>query len=244
MIKTKLLIMTTILICLSTPSFAKDKDQATGDQGRAQKTAGVPKAVVTDNAYTFNEVIEGEVITHDYLIENKGNAPLKITDVRTSCGCTTAKRPETIAPGAQDRIVVKGNTRGYGGGKFNKTIRVFTNDPKQSEIQLKLSGPVAFFARIEPPYIFLQGGKEEVVQAEATITQNPKHPFHITTTELDHRLDGKIDVRLEQQKDDSYHIKVRNLATTPVSYHGRIIFKTDNPSHPELYMYMRGKIEG
>lgn len=243
MIKIKILLTTIILVCFAALALAGAKNQISGDPGQALKTDTAPKAVATETEYAFDEVVEGEVITHAYPIENHGDAPLKILDVRTSCGCTTAKRPDTIAPNARDQIIVKGNTSGYGGGNFNKTITVFTNDPNQSEIRLHLSGPVAFFARIEPPYISLKGSTTEQVQAEATITQNPKHPFRITAVELDHRLDGKIDVQLEEQK-AIYRLKVRNLIKTPGSYQGRIIFKTDNTAHPKLSMYMRGRIQG
>lgn len=243
MTKTKIFITTFFLICFAASAHADTQNQVSGNPGQALKTGARPKAVATETVYAFNEVVEGEIITHAYPIENQGDAPLEILDVRTSCGCTTAKRPKSIAPNARDQIVVKGNTSGYGGGKFNKTITVVTNDPDHSEIRLKLSGPVSFFARIEPSYISLQGGITEQVQAEATITRNPEHPFRITAVELDHRLDGKIDVQVEEQK-SVYHLKVRNLMQTPGSYQGRIILKTDNTAHPELRMYMRGRIQG
>jgi len=43
-----------------------------------------PSALLPITSYVFEEVIDGTKITHDFVILNKGTAPLKIFKVQTS----------------------------------------------------------------------------------------------------------------------------------------------------------------
>ncbi len=239
--KTKIINFLAIFICIAGIFFTETNDSTAAGAIENQVQSGSPKAVVAQKAFTFNEVLEGEMVTHAFLIENQGTAPLKVLDVRTSCGCTTAQRPGTIAPGAQDRVVVKANTNGSGGRVFHKTITVSTNDPLQPRIELQLSGPVVQFARIEPSHIVLRGQKDETLQAEATITPNPKYPFRISSTEINNQLAEKVDVQM-QQRQGIYHIIVSNRKSEPGDYRGRIMLKTDNAARPILSLFVQGHI--
>jgi len=42
-----------------------------------------PKAVAPTESYDFGTVLEGNDVLHDFVIQNKGDAPLDIKDVRT-----------------------------------------------------------------------------------------------------------------------------------------------------------------
>ena len=41
-----------------------------------------PIAVPVAPSFEFEPVLEGELLTHDFIIKNQGDAPLNITDVR------------------------------------------------------------------------------------------------------------------------------------------------------------------
>ncbi len=45
--------------------------------------ASVPKAVVPEFSYNFRPVPEGAKIAHEFVIKNKGDAPLHIQRVKT-----------------------------------------------------------------------------------------------------------------------------------------------------------------
>lgn len=49
--------------------------------GPAYVWAG-PIAVPVDPSFEFGAVLEGQILTHDFIIKNQGDAPLNITDVR------------------------------------------------------------------------------------------------------------------------------------------------------------------
>lgn len=61
-----------------------------------------------------------------YNLTNSGNAPLVITNVQTSCGCTGATFPkESIEPGKS--AVVSLTYNASSAGVFNKTATVYAN---------------------------------------------------------------------------------------------------------------------
>ncbi|MGB0294621.1 MAG: DUF1573 domain-containing protein [Flavobacteriaceae bacterium] len=70
---------------------------------------------------------------------NTGDAPLVITNVRSSCGCTIPKKPEEpILPGQQGKIEVEYDTN-RAAGPFRKAITVSSNASNPTKI-LKIKG--------------------------------------------------------------------------------------------------------
>lgn len=47
------------------------------------QTPGRPKAVAPEPRFEFSIVVEGTEVTHDFVIENHGTAPLNIAKVQT-----------------------------------------------------------------------------------------------------------------------------------------------------------------
>lgn len=97
---------------------------ATG-MASAQKKAiiSTPQAV-----YDFGEIKEADgKVSHTFLIKNEGDAPLVITRVIASCGCTTPEwTREPIAPGKTGELTVTFDPAGRP-GQFTKTVAVYSN---------------------------------------------------------------------------------------------------------------------
>ena len=75
-----------------------------------------------------------------FTFTNTGNAPLLITNVKSSCGCTVPTySKEAILPGVEGQIEVIYDTKRL--GAFSKTITVFSNT-KQERITLKIKGSI------------------------------------------------------------------------------------------------------
>lgn len=49
-----------------------------------------PKIHFPEMEFSFGTVKPGEVVRHDFKVVNLGDETLQITEVRPSCGCTTA----------------------------------------------------------------------------------------------------------------------------------------------------------
>lgn len=84
---------------------------------------------------------DGDVTAY-FEFKNEGTAPLLISNVRTSCGCTRPTWPkEPIEPGQSGTIsaTYRASTRP---NYFSKTITVYSNDPKRQSVTLSITGNV------------------------------------------------------------------------------------------------------
>ncbi len=101
-----------------------------------------PRISVDAAVYDFGEVIEGIAVVHAFVIENIGDAPLKISDIRVSCGCTTTSLAKTtLGPGESVDLEVTFDSAGFS-GKMVKNIYVESNDPATPKLLLQLVGTV------------------------------------------------------------------------------------------------------
>ena len=104
--------------------------------GYAQVPAATAaKAIITfeKSTHDFGDITQGDVVNHVFKFKNTGTAPLIISDVQVTCGCTVPTKPkEPILPGKTGEI---GATFNSGGkmGKQNKTITVISNAANTEE---------------------------------------------------------------------------------------------------------------
>lgn len=88
----------------------------------------------------YGTVTKGSDGLRVFHFTNTGDAPLIITDVKSSCGCTIPKKPKgPIAPGESGTIEVKYDTNRV--GPIRKTVTVLSNASK-SMVPLKIKGEV------------------------------------------------------------------------------------------------------
>jgi hypothetical protein len=98
--------------------------------------------VITFDSLTidYGTVVKGENGIRQFKFTNTGTSELKITQVRSSCGCTIPKKPDApIAPGTSDIIEVKYDTERV--GPIRKTITVASN-ASVPMVALKIKGEV------------------------------------------------------------------------------------------------------
>ena len=75
-----------------------------------------------------------------FKFKNTGNAPLVVSSVKSSCGCTVPKKPEApILPGESGEIEVKYDTKRV--NPIRKTITV-TSNAETPTVALKMKGNV------------------------------------------------------------------------------------------------------
>ena len=75
-----------------------------------------------------------------FKFKNTGNAPLVVTSVKSSCGCTIPKKPEApVLPGETGEIEVKYDTKRV--NPIRKTITV-TSNAETPTVALKIKGNV------------------------------------------------------------------------------------------------------
>ena len=86
-------------------------------------------------------VTEGDKVEYDFRFTNTGEAPLIISEVKASCGCTTPDWPKSvIKAGESNAVKVVYNSKGHP-GEFNKGI-VVTANTYPNQTTLKITGVV------------------------------------------------------------------------------------------------------
>ncbi len=104
-----------------------------------QKTAVIQFDQVSHDFGKFSE--DKKNVTYEFKFKNTGNAPLVISRVTASCGCTTPEwTKEPVAPGKTGYVKATYNPVGRPGA-FNKSITVFTNTPEKN-VRLTIKGIV------------------------------------------------------------------------------------------------------
>ena len=53
------------------------------DTSSSTAAQGTPSGSITDPSYKFDPVIEGDVVTHEFILSNTGTAPLEILKVQS-----------------------------------------------------------------------------------------------------------------------------------------------------------------
>jgi len=80
----------------------------------------------------------------EFKFTNEGKSDLILRNIRATCGCTAIQQGNqgtAIKPGESSSIKATFNSGGYK-GKVTKTIYVYSNDPKNSDVVLMLTADV------------------------------------------------------------------------------------------------------
>ena len=88
--------------------------------------------------HDFGTITKNSSVTHEFVVKNVGNNPLKIENVKASCGCTVPQWPQEPIPiGGEGIIKVTFNSAGKRGIQ-NKAITITANtDPINTRLYIK-----------------------------------------------------------------------------------------------------------
>lgn len=98
------------------------------------------KITFKSDTVDYGQVEKGSDGVRVFEFTNTGDAPLIVTDVKSSCGCTVPKKPTgPIAAGENGTIEVKYDTNRV--GPIRKTVTVYSNADEPIKA-LKIKGEV------------------------------------------------------------------------------------------------------
>ena len=111
-------------------------------QASSQTTPG-PVITWDKPTHDFGDMAQGEKVEQTFKFTNTGNAPLVITNVQVTCGCTTPKgwARDPIPPGEESEITLGFNSAGKF-GRQKKVITVVSNAVNTEGAQ------IIFFANV------------------------------------------------------------------------------------------------
>ena len=217
------------------------------EPGNAGAEAGLAPTVVVDApVFDFGEVAEGATVEHEFVVRNIGTKELTIQRVHAACGCTAAVLESNIVPsGGQTKLRVRFVTLGFGGYK-EKTIRIYTDDPKQASLLLAVKGVVRQAVVVDPPRVYfgrVKQGETPSVRVEVDVSKGAD----VKVTEVLARSDDLV-VEAEsgaKGKETKKFITARLKATAPLGvFRSRIVVKTTSKDYPVLNIPVFARVVG
>ncbi|WP_224483698.1 DUF1573 domain-containing protein [Robertkochia aurantiaca] len=131
-----------LVACAAMVSFTSCKDKASNKvksenvemaQERDQANDKFAAISFDKTEHDFGNITQGTPVETTFTLTNTGEAPLIITNAKSSCGCTVPDYPKDtpIAPGESAEILVKFN--GSGRNQVQKTVTLMTNTANGTE---------------------------------------------------------------------------------------------------------------
>ncbi|HOW64197.1 MAG TPA: DUF1573 domain-containing protein [Candidatus Paceibacterota bacterium] len=115
-------------------------------------TPRIQFASVTNN---LDKIVGGQIVKCEFVFTNTGNRTLEVTDVRSSCGCTTAGDwSRKVEPGQTGTIPIQFDSTDFD-GPVSKAILISCNDPHQSRVSLRLMGKVWWPIKVTPKSVYM-----------------------------------------------------------------------------------------
>jgi hypothetical protein len=185
----------------------------------------------------FDVSASQDVFVARYPFVNAGDKPVTIKNVKTSCGCTSAKlAKEVYAPGERDDVIVSFLLRGRRGPQ-EKHISVKTDDPK-SDVELLLKGNIEELATVKP--VFLLWRKDSQPEWKTSVIDvRQTDPMQIVEVQPSSEAFEYELNRIESGR--RYELRVRPITGTAQAATCVFEMKTDTTDHKSLYVHARIK---
>jgi hypothetical protein len=207
--------------------------------------AGAPRLELSTQEWNFGVAWQGQPVKLEITVKNVGTAPLDITDVSSSCGCTVPTKPKSpLAPGESSTLTISYDSARRL-GPASQTVTLVTNDATQPKAIIKLSGDVKPVYDLDPKegLVFGQLNRHSNETRTVTITDKYTEPLRL---ELKEDQDfGPFAVQLQELEPGARYAL---LATTkpPLKverYQALILLRTNLELVPEIRVQLYGFVQ-
>lgn len=184
---------------------------STGDEGVSEPVpeGKLPRVQVDEPSFNFGQMERGREKSHEFVIRNVGDAPLKLTVGPTSCKCTLSEvQAGAIAPGESTKVKLEWSAKSDQ-GPFRQTATIHTNDPRQPDIELQIDGEIVNVSGLQPTeFNFDKLAVGESKTAEVYVMAMLQDDLTIKSAELTNEESrDKFDVKIEPMERDKLPVK-------------------------------------
>ena len=104
----------------------------------SNKNIKEPKITFEVTEHDFGKMIQGEQVSYTYKFKNTGNAPLIISAVEKTCGCTDTKFPiSPVKPGEEGYVSITYDSKGHKGFQNKRVIVKANTNPSETILKFK-----------------------------------------------------------------------------------------------------------
>jgi len=208
--------------------------------------SNAPRIYSPEPVYDYGSVDNMEMVEHDFVVKNIGEAPLELGRVKTSCGCTAAKPAKTVlAPGEETTIAATLSLKGRE-GKRSTVITVPSNDPETPNFQLKFTGVAVAAIRVSPYSVnYGQVDGDTQVEDQVLTVQSTEADRSVTVTRVECTSPYFETSYEEVVAGKTYRITMKNVRTLkegPIV--GQVRIWTDDPTRASFTVPIYGSVVG
>lgn len=103
-----------------------------------KKGANTPAIQFEKTEHDFGKILQGEQLSYTFRFKNIGDAPLIITSVEKTCGCTSpVYTKEPIAPGESGKVTITYDSKGHKGFQNKRIIVNANTNPSETVLRIK-----------------------------------------------------------------------------------------------------------
>ena len=103
-----------------------------------RRVINVPEIEFQKTEHDFGKILQGEQVSYTFKFKNVGNAPLIITSIEKTCGCTSPDfSNEPIKPGEEGKITITYDSKGHKGFQNKRLIVKANTNPSETIIRIK-----------------------------------------------------------------------------------------------------------
>src|ERR1700732_4935701 len=179
---------------------------------------------------TFHSKQQDKAVVAKYKFTNTGPKPIKIQNVQTSCGCTTAQLNKTdYAPGESGEIATKFAFAGRT-GRQEKAITVATAENPAQPTILKLHVYIEDMVKIEPEIVLWRVGEQPDSKSIRIVIANDSSAKIVSVTSDNPALKVRL---TETKPGKEYEAQITpESAAQPAA--ATLMIRTDyHPDNPE-----------
>ncbi len=103
-----------------------------------KKGNNVPAIKFEKTEHDFGKILQGEQVSYTFKFKNVGDAPLIITNIEKTCGCTSPDYSnEPIKPGGEGKITITYDSKGHKGFQNKRLVVKANTNPSETILRIK-----------------------------------------------------------------------------------------------------------
>ncbi|MDR2697274.1 MAG: DUF1573 domain-containing protein [Holophagales bacterium] len=207
--------------------------------------APAPSISFEKKHHDFGRIFQDQKVSYKYKLTNSGSAPLQITDVMTSCGCTyTVTGQRRVQPGESTFIEIRFDPAGMT-GSVHKSLEVISNDPSSPNTLLTFEAGVVREIMPSTTTLFFNGvSRADSVSSNIRLESGDGLPIVLT----DIKIPGAPYLSCNPQNDGGdviLNITLDGRLIPKQSFHGTDILtvRTTSKKVPLLHFSVQWDVE-
>jgi hypothetical protein len=209
-----------------------------------------PEITLDRSEHDFGDVQVGDVVQTQFRVINKGNAPLIIDEVRTTCGCAvTGSHAKEVPPGQEIEIPVSYDSVGLSPGRKTQSVLIHTNDGKNPVTKFPVFATVIHPIIVEPMNLIARlPNFQERISLPMSATNNSPQPVTLVVSAVEGAISKAVlqPEKIVVQPNSETRFQIEMELTKPDKgnvLNGAVSISTDHPKASKIRLRCLIKFE-